>query len=283
MSAKSILAAGLAVAAVAAAWLFTPSCVGKSDLAKAYEPYIAKVEKLLDADTETGKRLEKLFKSQYDDDAPDFQRYAEYVEKTAVPFYDGLVASVKALAPAHKDLDATQAELGKYVQFRAEFAHVLAANLEAVKFPDSTKTLRAKEIAADNTKQGYGATLTTPEAMPDGRFSELKAVAEDFQATCLMPMSAGQKSARDVEDYVRKNIVPRVAKLRATTFGDDEPSRRLRDAVAAAAEFYDALLEDLKPMEARARLSRAAEESSRAAAEARKKFSEALADVRRRL
>jgi hypothetical protein len=283
MSAKSILAAGLAVSALAAAWLFTPSCVGKSDLAKAYEPYIAKVEKLLDAEAEKGKDLEKRFKSQYDDDAPDFERYAEFVEKTAVPFYDGLVASVKALAPVHKDLDATQAELVKYVQFRAEFAHVLAANLDAVKFPDSTKKVREKEIAAENTKRLYLQTLDTPEAMPDGRFSELDAVAKDFIGSWFEPFARGQKSARDVADYVRKNIVPRVAKLRATTFEDDEKSRRLRDAVAAAAEFYDAVPEDLKPMESRARLSRAAEESSRASAEARKKFSEALADVRRRL
>jgi hypothetical protein len=281
MRAMSFLAAASAAASLVAVALLAPSCFGPSDLAKAYEPYNAKVEKLLDAESETGRRLEKLFKSQYDDETPDFQRYADYVEKTAVPFYDDLVAKTKALEPVHAGLAATQAELVKYVQFRAEFAHVLASSLDALKFSDTTRTLQAKEVAAERTKQLYVDTLKGPAASPEGRFSELDALAKDFQNSCLLPMSSGQKSARDVADYVRKNIVPQVAKLRATNFDDDESSRRLRDAVAASEEFYAALLEDLKPMEARARLSRAAEQSSQAAADALKKFKEALAEVRR--
>jgi hypothetical protein len=282
MSAKSILAAGLAVAVLVVVVLLAPSCFGPSDLAKAYDAYNAKVEKLLDAENATGRMLEQLFKSQYDEQAPDFQRYADYVEKTAVPFYDDLVAKTKALAPVHDGLKATQDELVKYVQFRAEFAHVLAANFDALKFSDTTRTLQAKEVAADATKEAYGATLKGPAAMPDGRFSELDALAKDFQSSCLLPMSSGQKSARDVADHVRREILPKVAKLRATPFDDDESSRRLRDAIAASEEFYSALIADLKPMEARARLSRAAEESSQAAADALKKFKQEIEQVRRR-
>jgi hypothetical protein len=283
MSAKSILAAGLAAAALVAVALLLPACFGKSDLARAYDPYDAKIEKLLDAESETGLKLEKLFKSQYEEESPDFQRYADYVEKTAVPFYDDLVAKTKALAPGHAGLAATQAELVKYMQFRAEFAHVLAANLDALKFSDTTRTLQTKEVAAERTKQLYGETIEGPAAMPDGRFTELDALAKDFQNSCLLPMSSGQKSARDVADHVRKEIIPKVATLRATKFEDDESSRRLRDAIAAAEEFYTALIDDLKPMEARARLSRAAEESTQAAADALKKFKTELADVRRKL
>jgi len=282
MSAKSILAAGLVVSVLVAVVQLTPSCVGKSDLAKAYDAYNPQVEKLLDAESATGRRLEQLFKAQYDEEAPDFQRYADYVEKTAVPFYDDLVAKTKALVPGHEGLQETQNELVKYVQFRAEFAHILLANLDALKFSDTTRTLTAKEVAAERSKQAYGETIKGPAAMPEGRYSELDAIAKDFQSSCLLPMSSGQKSARDVADYVRREILPKVAKLRATPFEDDESSRRLRDAIATSEEFYAALIADSPRMEARARLSRGAEESSQAAADALKKFKEAIEQARRR-
>jgi hypothetical protein len=283
MNAKSVLAAASAVAVLAAVVLSVASCLGKSDLDKAYEPYNAKVEKLLDSENETGRRMEKLFKAQYEDEAPDFSRYAEFIEKTAVPFYDDLVAKTKALAPVHPGLAATQEELVKYVGYRAEFAHVLASSLDTLKFADTTRTAQAKEVAAERTRQLYLDTLKGPATMPDARYSELDALAKDFQSSCFQPLATGQKSARDAGDYVRKNILPRIAKLRASNFDDDEPSRRLRDAVAASEEFYLAFIDDLKPMEARARLSRATEESSQAAADSLKKFKEELGEVRKHL
>jgi hypothetical protein len=239
--------------------------------------------KLLDAENATGGRLEKLFKAQYEEEAPDFARYADFVERTAVPFYEGFVGKAKELAPSHPGLAGVQTELVKYAQSRSDFARVLAANLDALRHPDTTLRLREREAAAEATKQDYAELLVGPGATEDSRFTELNGLAKDFQSQCLQPLAAGKTTHKDFEERVRTVILPRIAKLRAGRFDDDEASRRLRDAVAAAEAFYVAIIDDLKQMEARARLSRAAEDASRSAADAFKKFKDELAAVRRLL
>ncbi len=276
----AVLSLGAVVGGVSLVVLSVASCFRESDLSKAYRPYNAKVEKLLDSEAETGKRLEQLLRSQYEPDA-DSERYADFVTKTAVPFYDGLLASVKDLAPGDPGLAAAQGELLKFAQARADFAHVLAANLDALRLTDTTRKLTDKIGAAERSKSAYGDTLVGPAASPDPRFAELSELAKDFQAACFEPMSRGKATAKDVEAHLRSLILPRVKKIRESKFEDDESSQRLRDAVAATQEFYEAVIPDLPAMEARARLKNATESADAAAADAMKKFKEALDVVRR--
>jgi hypothetical protein len=280
MSVRSIAATVLALGALAAVVTSVASCFRKSDLAKAYAPYNAAVEKLLDAETATGKRLEELLRSQYEDE-PDYPRYAEFVKGTAAPFYERFVAQVKDLAPGDPGLAAAQTQLLKFAQARADFARVLAANLDALRHSETTRALTEKVNAAENAKAAYADTLHGPAESPDTRFAELAELAKDFQATCFEPMARGKATGKDVEEHVRSRILPRVKKMRESKFEDDESSQRLRDAVAATQEFYEAVIADLPAMEARARLKSASETADQAAGDALKKFKEEIAAVRR--
>jgi len=284
MSARVLAASAAFVcaASLVALVLLSGGC-GKSKLAKAYGPYNAQVEKLLDAEYKTGKSLEDLFRGQYEENAPDFQRYADFLTGTALPFYDRFVADATAIVPGDPGLEPAQKAFVQYATARQEFARVLAANLDALRLPDSTRHLKSKIDAAETTKSAYADTLKGDAATPDPRFTVLSALAKDFQSKCLEPMARGETTHKDVGDYVRKQILPEIAKLRESKYDDDEPGRRLRDAVAAAQEFYVAIIEDVKPMESRARLARASEEAAHAADEAMKKLKEELATVRRKM
>jgi hypothetical protein len=278
----SVLLASLGFIATVLLLAVTPGC-GKSPLAKAYVPYNAGVERLLDEEMATWKRFAPLFTGQFQDENPDYDAYAKYLTEVAVPFYDGLVMKVAALPRGDAGLDDAHAALVKFAASRAEFAHLLAKSLDAVKRSGTTQNLNEKDAVAEAAKTDYTRTLQGPAPTPDVRFNDLMALSQDFAHSCVEPLSQGKATAKDAEEAIRTRILPKVRKLRGTKFDEDESSRKLRDAIAAAESFYVAVVDDLPRMEARSRLSRQADALAVAGKDAFDKFQTEMKAVRGKL
>ncbi len=272
------LGAALALTAV----LSIGSC-GKSGLAKAYQAYEARVEPMLDRELPTWKRIATLLNEQSDEETANFERFAAAVRNEGLPFYDGFRADAEALDPAEPGLASAHAELVAYAKARYEFVHLIADSLDVLKKGETTRVRDLKDVALRVAMEAYGATLASPSDPPDTRFSELIVLATEFQSSCLEPLSEGRITGADVKERLESRVLPKIKALRATKFGEDEGSRLLREAIAAADEFFRAIIDDLPRMEAGARLR---ESTGRLVDEGDtrlKKFREALAAVRRQL
>ena len=269
---------GLVVAAV----LVAPSC-GRSDLAKAYEAYDAGVEPLLDREAPVWKKLASLLNEQSQGEEPDFKRFAEVLRAETLPFYAGFDASVAKLEPGDPGLAAAQAALVKFANARLEFARVLAANLETVRVGDPGSKMNVKDAALSAAVVAYQESINGEMARADNRFGELIALESDFQASVMVPLSESKATADDAKERIATRILPKIKSLRATKFLDDEPSRRLRVAITAAEEFFNAVVEDLPRMEAAANLRRSSSALTAAGDAALKSFLDEMKAVRGRM
>lgn len=281
MRVLTVLAATGAALALAAV-LSLGSC-GKSNLSKAYQAYEARVEPMLDREIPTWKRVATLLNEQSNEETANFERFETAVRTEGVPFYDEFMADVQGLDPAEPGLVAAHAELLAYAKARREFVHLIADSLDVLKKAETTRLRDQRDVALRSAMESYGATLASPTDPPDTRFSELIVMATDFQNSCLEPLSEGRISGADVKERLETKTLPRIRSLRSTKFGEDEPSRLLREALAAAEEFFKAIVDDLPRMEAGARLRKSTGKLVEEGDSRLKKFREALAAVRRQL
>lgn len=279
---RPLTSLAVVLAALLAAALVVPSC-GKSGLAKSYQAYEARVEPMLDHEIPMWKRVATLLNEQADPDAADFERFATVVQGDALPFYERFRKDAEALDPAEPALVAAHAELLAYAKARQEFVQLLAGSLDVMRKGETTRVRDLKDVALRTAMESYGATLASPSDPPDTRFSELILIATDFQSSCLEPLSEGRVTGADVKERLESRTLPKLRSLRATKFGEDEPSRLLREALAAAEEFFKSVVDDLPRMEAGARLRGASAKLVEEGDERLKKFRESLAAVRRQL
>jgi hypothetical protein len=267
---------------VFAVLLAAPSC-GPSHLSKAYGAYSAQVEPLLDREAPVWKKLASLLNEQSQGEDPNFKRFAEALRAESIPFYKEFAAAVDRIQPGDPDLATAHAALVKFAKSRAEFVRVLAENLETVRIGDPESKMNVKDAALTSAAAAYGESINGEMSKADNRFSELIALETAFQTTCIEPLADGKATADDARDRIAKEILPKIKSLRATKFLDDEPSRRLRAAIAAAEEFFDAVVEDLPRMEAAARLRRASSTLNTEGEDSMKAFRDEMKAIRGRM
>jgi hypothetical protein len=276
----------LAVAAVAllvvAAVLVTPSC-GPSNLSKAYAAYSAQVEPLLDREAPVWKKLAALLNEQSQGEDPNFKRFSEVLRSESAPFYAGFGASVEELEPGDPGLASAHAALVRFAKSRVELTRVLAENLDAVRIGDPESRMNVKDRALSSAIAAYGEAIHGEMSKADNRFTELVALESDYQTNCIEPLSGGKASADDLKDRIQKVMLPKIRSLRATKFADDEPSRRLNETLAAAEEYFAAVVEDLPLMEGAARLRRALSTLTVEGDDSLKAFRDEMKAVRNRM
>jgi hypothetical protein len=274
--------AALAVAAVVSVLLFAPSC-GRSKLSIAHEAYNAKVEPLLDREQKVWAKLATLLNEQSQGEEPDFNRFSQVLHDETLPFYADFAASVGKLEPGDPALEPAQSALQRFAKSRAEFARVLADNLDTVKVGDPESKMNAKDAALQSAVEAYGRAIQGDMAKADSRFSDLISLETQFQTACVEPIATGKTTADEGRELIAKKILPRVKALRATKFTEDEPSRLLRVALGAAEDFFEAVVAELPRLEAAARLRRSSSLLNKEGDDALKKFLEEMKLVRGRM
>jgi hypothetical protein len=212
-----------------------------------------------------------------------FKRFADVLRAESLPFYMQFSAAMERIEPSDPDLTAAHASLVKFAKSRAEFVRVLADNIDTVKIGDPDSKMNVKDAALTSAAAAYGESIHGEMSKADNRFSELIALETAFQTTCIEPLAEGKISADDAKERVAKQILPKIKSLRATKFLDDEPSRRLVAALAAAEEAFDAFVENMPLMEAAARLRRASTTLSTEGEDSMKAFRDEMKAIRGRM
>lgn len=269
---------GLLVALTALA----ASTCGPSPLAKSFEAYDATAESLLDEDLALWKKLLPLFNAQIRDEGASIDRYETLVRKEAVPLYDRLATEIAALEPA-AELKPAHDLLVQHAKARAEFAHLLAANIDVLRPQAAGAELGAKQSAAQYAMQEYDKWAHEDQTrVADSRFTELVGIHGDFTDR-LEKFQSHRMARADMDDFIRKDAIPRVKKLRAGRFDEDRPSGLLRDAIATTQEFYAAFADSLPMLERQAAFGEETEQLAKKGDDLLKKFREELQAVRRKL
>lgn len=275
------LAVLVPVLGLAAALVAAPSC-GKSELAKAYESYTAKVEPLLDREAAVWKKLRDLVNEQGQDESPDLTRFADVLQRESVPFYDEFRTDVGKLEPGDPALAPAQEALAKFAKARADFVHEFADNLDALRVDGPSGKLAVTDRALTGAMGEYSKTLQGDLASGDTRFADLISLQTDFQTNVIEPLSEGRRTAEDGKERIETRILPKIRDIRATKFADDDSARLLRNAVAASEEFFLAVVPNLPRMEAGARLKRSSTALEKDANDALVKFRDEMKSVRGR-
>lgn len=282
MNVRSFSGAVLLVAAVAAALLCAPSC-GKSPLSNAYDSYKAKIEKpLLDRDIPLWKKVAELFNEQRDPSTSNPQKFEDCLRKEAVPFYDEFAAQVHAITPDDPGLAEAHEALTKYADARASFVHYLTDNLEVLRPDASAEALDQRTDAANAAVEEYEKLTEGPTAVQDPRFIELRAVKDDF-TRFMGQFAQGKSTQQDLQDSIRKNILPRVQKLRSGKFADDATGRALSEAIGTWEDFFAAMAANLPYINRNARFGDDVMRRTKEADELYQRFRDAMAAVRRRM
>ncbi len=270
------------VVLVAALALLATNC-GPTPLEKAFPDYDSKVEKLLDDDLAVWKRLLALYNEQIQSGGAGHAKFESYVKKDAIPTYDKLVADVAAIQPAEPELQKAHEILVKHAAARAAFAHLLAQNLDVFSPEAAGDELGRKTSAAEYAVQDYDKwTHDDQTRVADARFTELRGLRNDFANR--FEKFQGHKIARaELDDFIRKEAIPKVKKLRAGRFDEDEPSRLLREAIATTEEYYAVLADSLPMIERQLTFAEESDRLSKEGDDLLKRFRDELKQIRNKL
>ncbi len=280
MRAAPVVSSAVAAAVLAAtllAALVAPGC-GRSAVEVAYDAYVRKVEPLLDREGEIWKRRSQIAPAR-DDEEPDLPRYFGFIEKEALPFYRDFAREVEAVDPGHERLATAHEELRLFARTRVQFVEEQLRGQELHQAWTERDQLEEKAVAGEMAKAEYGKSLG--EDVADPRFTELHAVVQGFERDYAPGLQQGRVELADVQEHIRRRVLPKLRELRSSRWGDDERSKLLLRAVVTAEEYFTDLVEQLPVLAAVLRNVGEAQRVGEESEEHLAKFREALDEVRR--
>lgn len=224
-----LLAAVLAVLAGAG----LVSC-GPSELARAYDPYMTSVTRLLDEESRFWAQLGA--KAEDQQDAAGVERYRAFLAAKARPFYARLETDVAAVVPGHERLGQANAEILAFVRSRKEFVDLELRRLDLIARADALIGVQRLQMAAEEARRAY--VLAVGDDVPDPRLADLTAIKDALLQGPYRRAAEGSGEVSDAVDEIRKVVLPRLRRLRDDRYDDDELSRLLRRCVVATEEFF---------------------------------------------
>ena len=252
------------------------SC-GPSDLARAYDPYMSSVTRLLDEETRLWDQLAARAEDQRD--AAGAQRYRTFLVTKARPFYARLETDVAALVPGHERLDEANRAILEFVRSRKEFVELELRRLDLVENADALVGVQRMQAVGEEARAEYDAAVG--DDVPDRRLGDLTAIKDSVLLGSYKRAVEGSGEVSDAVDEIRKVVLPRLRRLRDDRYDDDERSRLFRRCVVATEEFFVELEKALPVVVDATRSAKRSEVVQREADVQRKTFQKLLSEAKR--